>query len=345
MMKQITPECSDCIKELAKKLLCLDETTDLSDFTVDNSLIAKHTDKMFLDVSVESKDYMEVLNHLQEDGKAVAMAMNSFTFDGRSSNIRKSLVESQLIESVILLPSKLLDGTMISATLLVFSRNNSSVMFVNATDVYHEQSRLMNILTSEDITAICEMCKTVGKNSVKVDTNQVIDNVYDLSPCSYCNLQQELEHGVSLECVSKHILCGLQLRPDVIKESTSDEPTEYKYLTPKNIGNSAVDAVLPYFKSIKESYLNHALHGCNLIITGIGRTPKLGILRVPEGETVIAVGRLFAFELDETKVDPMEVLAYLVGKEGTDAILRCNRGVTIGALDLKSLKKVLVPEK
>ena len=111
----------DCIKSLAKALLNLKSETEL-------------TENCFLDISVDWSTYLSFAEQLQDGDKAVGVIMNRYTFENCSSikNVRRKLIENKFIETVILLPYGLLDGTMISVTVIILSRNNDSIRFVNA---------------------------------------------------------------------------------------------------------------------------------------------------------------------------------------------------------------------
>ncbi len=74
-MTPICVPCSDCILRLVKRILGIEPDVDISEFR------NKLTDgKLFMDETIEWEEYPSILEMLPENGIAVAMVMNSFTF-------------------------------------------------------------------------------------------------------------------------------------------------------------------------------------------------------------------------------------------------------------------------
>lgn len=163
-----TPEC---IKSLAKALLNLESETEL-------------TENCFLDISVDWSTYSNFGEQLNENEKVVEIIINRYTFEKCSSikNVRRNLIENKLVETVIALPHGLLDGTMISVTVIVLSRNNDSIRFVNAEKVFCPLDLSKNTLDEECIKVILFACSADGKISCTIKNPDGLDNDLNLYP-------------------------------------------------------------------------------------------------------------------------------------------------------------------
>lgn len=74
---------------------------------------------------------------------------------GMAKDIRKDLIENNLVKAVIQLPSNLITNTAISTTLLVLQKHSEdNVVFVNASETYTKKGRLQKAFETKDIKSI-----------------------------------------------------------------------------------------------------------------------------------------------------------------------------------------------
>jgi len=119
-------------------------------------------------------------------------------------SIRSKIVNSDLIECIILLPAKLFYNTQAAGVIIVFNRSKSEerkgkILFVNASEEYvkHPQVRRLNMLSAENIQRIADcfrhskeirrFSKIVGLERIRTDPE------YSLNVADYVPLQVEEE--------------------------------------------------------------------------------------------------------------------------------------------------------
>lgn len=274
---------------------------------------------------------------------AAMIVMSNFTFEGRKRTIetRRKLIEKRQVKAVVQLPSGILGKTKAACTLLFLDKACESIRFADASNCITRR-RMQYSLSDQNICQILDMLETDSAYSMSVPYKDIIPD--SLSVYHYLKFDQPFAHGITLEDASKSIICGMQINPDELDAITTENDTKWRYVTPSNISNSAVDAVLPHFTEIKEAHLKHMISGTSLIIPTI-RGTRMGLITSTDEQPIIAVGRLFVFELNTERVDPDEVLKFLASSLGQSAIRGCSSNAAISTLKLEMLKKIMIPAK
>lgn len=130
---------------------------------------------------------------------------------GAEGKIRQGLVESDLFEAVIGLPSNLFYGTGIPASVLIFNRNKDenrkgNVLFIAAEDDVKE-GKNQNTLRAEDITKIVETFtkyEDVEKYARVVSLEEIKNNDFSLNITRYID-KSEQEEPVDIAVVLRDI--------------------------------------------------------------------------------------------------------------------------------------------
>lgn len=139
-------------------------------------------------------DYAFILHMVEsmhpQRGRAAVVVPNGVLFRGGLEGvIRKALLQENLIDTLICLPSHLFFGTNLSPVIILFRRNKQErdILFVNASEQY-ETDKSLQRLRPQDIERILQACKTRRDEdgfACLVSLEQVFDNEYDLSFARY----------------------------------------------------------------------------------------------------------------------------------------------------------------
>ncbi len=147
-------------------------------------------------------DYAFVLHMLASlDGNGGRMGIvlpHGVLFRGASEGrIRQQLIQMNLLDAVIGLPSNLFYGTGIPACILVFKKNRGrqDVLFIDASgDGNFEKGKNQNLLREEDIVKIVdtyESRETVDKYSYLATPEEIAENDYNLNIPRYVDTFEE----------------------------------------------------------------------------------------------------------------------------------------------------------
>jgi type I restriction enzyme M protein len=131
--------------------------------------------------------------------------------------IRKQLIEENLLDMVIGLPEKLFYGTGIPAAILVFRKNkkDNNVLFIDASREYQD-GKNQNFLRDEDIKKILDTAKareSVDKYAYLATLEEIRENDFNLNIPRYVDTFEE-EEEIDLEAVLKE---RKELKADLAK--------------------------------------------------------------------------------------------------------------------------------
>ncbi len=286
---------------------------------------------------------INVMNHLNKNGKAVVSVSNGVTWNGGNNTaIREKFVKKGFVEAVIALPSNLYMNTGIACSLLVLSRNNKNIRMIDATEMV-SVGRRQNVLSDENISKIIELLNTDNDNSKLISAKEVAENEYILNPSRYLQKEMVIKNGVPFESVIKNITRGAQIKASVLDEIVSDEPTNMQYLMLANLQDGIISEDLPYLKEINPKYEKYCIKNGSLVISKNVSPVKMAIASVKEGNKILANGNLYVIELDEDKINPYFLEAYLESENGKASLSRVAVGATLLNLPVEGLKKIIIP--
>lgn len=140
-----------------------------------------------------------MISTLNHEGKAGVVMPHGVLFrGGAEGEIRKGILEDDLLEAVVGLPSNLFYGTGIPAAILIFNRNKHAqqcgkVFFVNGASDYQE-GKNQNFLRDDDIAKIVDAYdafQDVDKYCRVVDHDEIRKNDYNLNIARYIDSAEE----------------------------------------------------------------------------------------------------------------------------------------------------------
>lgn len=152
-----------------------------------------------------------MLHSLAEDGTMATILPHGVLFRGSSEGkIRKEIIQMNLLDAVIGVPSNLFFGVSIPAVVLVFkkNRNRDDVLFIDASaDDYFEKGKNQNKLREADIQRIVDTYdkfETIDKYSYVASRDEIKENDYNLNIPRYVDTFEE-EEPVDMSEVKQNI--------------------------------------------------------------------------------------------------------------------------------------------
>ncbi|QUH18956.1 type I restriction-modification system subunit M [Alkaliphilus sp. B6464] len=152
-----------------------------------------------------------MLYSLAEEGRMGVILPHGVLFRGASEGrIRKEIIDLNLLDAVIGLPSNLFFGTGIPASILIFKKGRTTrdVLFIDAsTEGNYEKGKNQNNLREEDIQKIVETYdkyESIDKYSYMAKYEEIKENDYNLNIPRYVDTFEE-EEPVDMEAVKENI--------------------------------------------------------------------------------------------------------------------------------------------
>ncbi|MBN1118661.1 MAG: type I restriction-modification system subunit M [Bacteroidales bacterium] len=157
-------------------------------------------------------DYAFILHMIETTlprGRMGVIVPHGVLFRGSSEGIiRKTLIEENLLEAVVGLPSNLFYGTSIPAAILIFNKakRNTDVLFIDASKGF-ETGKNQNKLRDQDIEKIVstyKSFKSIDKYATRAKIDDIKENDYNLNIPRYVDTFEE-EEPVDIVEVQKEI--------------------------------------------------------------------------------------------------------------------------------------------
>ena len=186
----------------------------------------------------QSKGDYAFISHMietttQDSGRVGVVVPHGVLFRSSSEGkIRQKLIEENLLDSVIGLPSNLFYGTGIPAAILIFKRNRSdnNVLFIDASREY-QSDKNQNKLRQSDIDKIIATYltrETVEKYAYLASFDEIKDNDFNLNIPRYVDTFEE-EQEIDIAYVQTEIN-QLEIELEVIKQEMNIYLTELGYV-------------------------------------------------------------------------------------------------------------------
>lgn len=258
--------------------------------------------------------------HLNKHGKAaILLSVNSLFSTGREEEIRKNIVDADLVESIILLPSQLFVNTSIPACIWILNKNKvhkDETLFIDASAFGESTSRRgRNVISQKGLEKITTLYRAwldsklfqvghVNFFSIE-DLSSIRKKHYNLSPVKYVTL------GLSIgEDLSDTVLLGEVLKS--VSPSRINKEGKQKLLSANSLCDHPDNYVLDVNKLKEESVRPNyrVLKSGVLLISRIIDNIRPTYFENSDLEVAYLANSIFAYKVDEKKVS----IEYLVAE-------------------------------
>lgn len=293
-----------------------------------------------------------VIYHISETGKGVVIGTKGTLVRGNEAEIRKGILNDDLIECVITLPDNLYGKTSIGTELIIFNKSKSEgrqgrVLFINAGDYAYRINRNQHAITDEGINKIIEAYRYgIQEDSFSkfVDLEKIKEYNYTLNPKEYLDfdvLKNSFENTVALRDVAQ-INRGVQISKEDLEE-LSKGPTHY-LLNVKDIDNGRIlydeDSKITFKKY--DWIGKYDIRPDDIILTSKGSSVKIAIVG-DNFEDAFISGNLTILRVYPEKYNAYVLYEFLQSKVGTRMIEGIQTGTTIKLLNNAQLARLEVP--
>ena len=324
-----------------------------NDFNFQNEILEK--------TSLEWLFNLLTINHLKDDGRALSVVKINTLSNPKNKNIRKYFIENGYIESIILLPENLLKDSSVSLALIVFSKGNKKIRFVDASNFYTKERRkkgdrlnpTKKILEENNIRDIFKFLNSDDNSEISISKGieEFSENDYNLDVIENIEVIPEFENSKKIKelidkKIIKDIIRGSQISLDELKDLRSYEETPYIYLTLSNINDGFIEYenIEDYLKKIPEKQEKFCIKNNAFLISKIGNPPyKFVVAQIPENRKIIASGNFAIIEVNEKKLNPWYLAAFFMTDIGVKVLKKAYIGVNFSSLSIKKLEDIAIP--
>ncbi len=279
---------------------------------------------------------------LKDDGKAVAIITNGSTWNSIDKTMRQHFVEQGLIEAVVTLPERMFSNTSISTSLIILSKGNKNIRLVDATNVY-QSGRRQNSLSDANILTIYDLLKNDAENSRVIELSDLRKNDYTLNLSRYVDTELIFKNGVVFESVIKKITRGAPCTASQLDSMISETVTNKQFLMLNNIQDGSINNNLPYLSKIPEQYRKYCLKNKDIVISKNGYPYKIAVVNIKEEQQILASGNFYVIKVDESKINPYYLQAFLDSEQGNRVLKSISVGSAVPNISIDKLTKINIP--
>lgn len=273
--------------------------------------------------------------------RAVALVTGKALFSNTDIEYRNKLVSSGWLEGIIELPAGSLSFTGVKVYMLVFSKNNKKVKFIDASNVIGvENKRYVNlelpIKTIEDM---------YYSKDVKTKPIEELIDVSNLCPSTIMLDVKKLENGVELKELAD-VFIGNQYTLGVFESKglISDKKTGYRILTSSDIENGMVRWESLRSIDMKDNKFDKfAVQYGDVVVTSKSSKVKTVVVDIEPKEKILVTGGMLIVRPQLDKLNPTYLKMFLDSDLGQSALKSIQKGTVIVTVTASGLSTIEIP--
>jgi type I restriction-modification system DNA methylase subunit len=292
-----------------------------------------------------------VLYHLNASGIGIMIGTKGTLVRSYDSQIRKGIIEDDLIECIITLPPNLYDKSNIGTELIIFNKNKAEarknkILFINGSEYSYRLNKNQHTISAEGFNKIIEYY-TEGTEenhfSKFVDLEKIKEYDYKINPKEYLDfdfLKNSFE-SLRLKEVAQ-ISRGAQISKEDFKLLSSN-PSHY-YLNIKDIENGMIyydeTSMITYKKyDWPEKF---EIKAGDILLTTKGSAVKIAIVE-DEYRPAFISGNITRIRINSAKYNPYILYEFFQSDIGFKMLEGLQTGTTIKLLNTSQLERLEIP--
>lgn len=292
--------------------------------------------------------FIEHLIAQVKDRVAILLPMGISFCGGIEEAFRKNLIEQNLVDTVIQLPSGLLQNTSIETILLILNKNKTSedVFFVNAkNELFNEiRNRKKSLINLNQLIEVFETRRVIEGASNLVSRQEMEKNDFSLSPDRYIQSIEARQINKSLlqfPLVKLEDIVELR-RSQAMQES--EEGMEICELSPGDLPSSGYVKAAGRIKKIDTTssrFKTYMLEPSDVLLSSKGTIGKVGI--VGEQTNFIASQSFLIIRPKGAVEDAKYLYLFFKSKLGQTLLQKYSSGTAMPQIPSSALAKLEIP--
>lgn len=298
-------------------------------------------------------NYQIALSKLKASGKAIATTSVGGLNRASDIKIREGIINDDLVEAIIMLPSSMYVNTAIPTAIIVFNKRKAEsiknkVIMIDASERFIRKNRRQNSLTQETINRIIDVVQNGTEEkqfSTVVDFETLRKNEYNLNASYYLNAQlieQQLSNSILLKEIAE-ILPGVQV-PASDLEVLKKNATHY-FLNVRNIQDDMI--LYEEEDRIRDKKVNwygkYDIQAGDIIMTTKGTTAK-AVIVLDDFLPAFISNNLTIIRVNKEKYSPYVLLKYLRSDLGRLVLDSVTTGAGVRIINASKLGNIEIPE-
>ena len=320
------------------------------------------------DASLEWLLHILLINQLKEKGKGISLVKTNILYEPKNKNIRKYFVENGYIESIIYLPKNMLIDYPFPLALIVFSKENKKIKFIDAykfckmekfkiefIDNYFKNPKIseikeqnINIIIDTNVEKIIDLINNQKniKESFSKKIEDIVEKDYNLVVTEnfeiLVDILKKFKNEIKFKDIIKNIVRGSQ---KTISKFKSEEETQYIYLSLSDINDGLIEFknIENYLKEVPKNQEKFFIKNNSILLSKYGSSLKLAISQIPDDKKVIPSGNFIIIEVDEEKLNPWYLMSYFSSGFGSEKLKETYTEAKNDTISIRKLENIEIP--
>ena len=283
----------------------------------------------------------KALNSTKENGKTVIVDAAGILFNTPDKFYRKQIIDKKKLEMIIKLPSGVIPGISICAYVLVFSNNNSSIVFADASECFIKTNGFFKKL---DVEAVINLLKAKPNNKYKkVKTSDIEEGNYSLEVGRYLedNPGTQLENPKHIKDYAD-VIPGFQYTTRNVQELLPNKgPISVVKIT--NIINGEIDYDNLVSIDVEDKKIEkYLLKENDILVSTKGTTIKFALVEDVNDKKLVPHSNMTVIRC-RNGLEPLYLISFLKSETGMAMFKSIQTGSIIMNITQKAIENFTFP--
>lgn len=251
---------------------------------------------------------------------------------GKLSGILKErLLKKGYIKTIINLPKEAINGIGIECDLLILSKGNKSIKMIDARSLYHKELNFFEYMKlAEYLQKNNELSKTLS---------------FEEALANRLNVSLSLEDSINTISLKELILSsnvGATMQSSEIQNLKCKQESDFALINTSNIKEGYIKDD-DFIEQIPEKYQKLVVKNNSIIIPRVWNESIKVAFVSNYSKKLLPTNNVIALELDESKIYPPYVAAFLQSEKGVESIKNLSSNGALSRLSISGIKELKIP--
>lgn len=249
----------------------------------------------------------------------------------QSSILREKIIKKGYIKAIINLPKDAIDGISFECDLLILSRGNENIKMIDARGLYCKKFSFLEYMK------LLEYLQKDNELSKTVKFEEVLANKLNVSLCL-----EDSKNSKSLKELMLSSSVGVSMQASQIQDLKCSEKTNFALINTSNIKEGYIKDD-DFIKDIPEKYQKSIVKKSSIIIPRVWNENIKTAFISNCDKSFLPTNNIITIELDENKVYPPYVAAFLQSERGVENIKNLSSNGVLSRISITQLKELKIP--
>lgn len=292
-----------------------------------------------------------VLDQMKIGGRAVMLLSESAAINRTDQDARRYFLEKGQIESVVFLPDRFMSMSSRSLCLLVLRKEKQEkprpVRLADLTPLFKKERTGRSLEREKLEKAVDAVQEDVKGLSHSYELEELDKQEDSFWPARYISDERAIpkDYALRLQDVTVKMTRGTHASAGELDALYQEKETSAKLITWSDLKDGYVSHDLTSLKDpLPAKYEKYCVKPMDLLISKNGFPVRTAVVDdYFEDRQVLVSGNLYILSLDQERINPYYLQAYLESEFGQRALLRVMGGSAIKNISIDSLRSLMIP--